>query len=709
MNRLISFFAFSLFSICCFSQAQADLDKSVPVWMEYDTIGNQGVLKWINDANASNYYISEASPSLFLTPIATVDGKINEYPLGPLEKGEKYNYHIRKDFGGRGIITFGREVSVVHQRGRCLVAVDDILVDSLAAELSLMMLDLTMDGWEVDTMHINQSEEVYSVKAKVVEWYDSEYEYSQSLYLLGHIPVPYSGNASHDGHGDHQGAWAADVYYGEINGNWTDVSVNNETPSRAVNKNIPGDGKFDQTTIPTNMEIEVGRVDFHNLPAFQEDEIELTRQYLVKSHDFKLGNKEYPRRALVENNFSGFAEGFGQSGWRNFTTMFGGDSVSIKNYEVELESNKYLFSYACGGGSYTSCSGVGSTQNLWAAKDIQSIFTLNFGSYFGDWDSQNNFLRAALASGDVLSNAWAGRPVWHLYDMSLGKHIGYCAKLSQDASGGFFNPGFSAKSAHIALMGDPTLRLHAMKPADNLLIEFTNGDIHLTWNPSPDGSRGHIIYRKKEDLQWEFIAEVTDGNIFVDPCVSSNTEYTYIVKGVRLEQTGSGSYYNTSLGISTSILSGENPNLLTFYADIDMDGFGDLDSTVVSCTQPSGFVDNDLDCDDTNSEINPDGIEILSNDIDEDCDGEDLTVGIADLKQAKIKVFPNPTSGIIGINVENKVQLMYRMYNVRGEVIRSGELEKSIDISDEVDGMYWLEITSLNASTRFSELVQLIK
>ena len=709
MTKLISFFAFSLCSICAFSQTQVDLDKSVPVWMEYDTTDNQGYLKWIGDANASSYYISKASPTFLLTPIATVDGEINEYAIGPMEIGEKYNYHIRKDFGGRGIITIGREVPVVHHRGRCLLAIDDSLVDSLAAELSLTMSDLAMDGWEVDTMHINQSEEVDSVKSQIVEWYEPEYEFSQALFLLGHIPVPYSGNASHDGHLNHQGAWAADVYYGEVDGIWTDASVNNETPSRAVNRNVPGDGKFDQTTIPTSMEIEVGRVDFHDLPAFEKDEIELTREYLNKNHDFKLGNKEYPRRALIENNFGGFAEGFGQSGWRNFTTMFGGDSVSIKNYEVELETNKYLFSYACGGGSYTSCSGVGSTQNLWAAKEIQSIFTLNFGSYFGDWDSQNNFLRSALASGDVLSNAWAGRPVWQLYDMSLGKHIGYCAKLSQDANGGFFNPGFSAKSAHIALMGDPTLRLHSMKPADNLLAEFTNGDIQLTWNPSPDGSHGHIVYRKTDNLQWEFVAEVTDGNMFADSCVSSNTAYTYMVKGVRLEQTGSGSYFNTSLGITTSILSGENLNLLTFYADSDMDGFGDLDSTTVSCTQPPGFVDNDLDCDDTNSEINPDGIEIPSNDIDEDCDGVDLTVGIADLRELDIIVFPNPTSGIISVKSDNKFNLLYRIYNVRGEVIRSGELERSIDISDEIDGMYWLEITSLDAKTRYSELVQLIK
>lgn len=227
MARLISFFALLLIPFCAFSQAQVDLDRSVPLWMEYDSLNNQAVLKWVGDDNASNYYISEASPTFSLTPIATLDGTVTEFPIGVIETGEKYNFHLRKNILGRGIITLGKEIPVVHHRGRCLVAIDDILVDPLATELSQMIEDITMDGWDVDTMHIAQSEEVNAVKSRIAAWYESEYQYSQSLFLLGHIPVPYSGNLAHDGHGNHQGAWAADVYYGELDGNWTDTNVNN--------------------------------------------------------------------------------------------------------------------------------------------------------------------------------------------------------------------------------------------------------------------------------------------------------------------------------------------------------------------------------------------------------------------------------------------------------------------------------------------------
>lgn len=57
-----------------------------------------------------------------------------------------------------------------------------------------------------------------------------------------------------------------------------------------------------------------------------------------------------------------------------------------------------------------------------------------------------------------------------------------------------------------------------------------------------------------------------------------------------------------------------------FYADADEDGFGDQTQSISSCTQINGFVDNDQDCDDANSDVNPDGTETC-NDVDDDCNG----------------------------------------------------------------------------------------
>ena len=58
-----------------------------------------------------------------------------------------------------------------------------------------------------------------------------------------------------------------------------------------------------------------------------------------------------------------------------------------------------------------------------------------------------------------------------------------------------------------------------------------------------------------------------------------------------------------------------------YFLDNDNDGFGDILNFVVDCEEPSGYVSNPLDCDDTNPLINPDAIEGC-NGIDDNCSGD---------------------------------------------------------------------------------------
>ncbi len=58
----------------------------------------------------------------------------------------------------------------------------------------------------------------------------------------------------------------------------------------------------------------------------------------------------------------------------------------------------------------------------------------------------------------------------------------------------------------------------------------------------------------------------------------------------------------------------------TWYTDSDGDGFGDAGSGTVACTQPSGTVADDSDCDDADGAVNPDATEVC-NGVDDDCDG----------------------------------------------------------------------------------------
>ncbi len=58
----------------------------------------------------------------------------------------------------------------------------------------------------------------------------------------------------------------------------------------------------------------------------------------------------------------------------------------------------------------------------------------------------------------------------------------------------------------------------------------------------------------------------------------------------------------------------------TWYGDGDGDGYGDAATTTSECTQPSGYVDDDSDCDDTDAAIHPAATELCDG-ADNDCDG----------------------------------------------------------------------------------------
>ena len=61
----------------------------------------------------------------------------------------------------------------------------------------------------------------------------------------------------------------------------------------------------------------------------------------------------------------------------------------------------------------------------------------------------------------------------------------------------------------------------------------------------------------------------------------------------------------------------------TWYADSDRDGYGDASSTHDACDQPSGYTDDDSDCDDTDSSVHPGAAETGGDGTDSNCDGID--------------------------------------------------------------------------------------
>ncbi len=79
-----------------------------------------------------------------------------------------------------------------------------------------------------------------------------------------------------------------------------------------------------------------------------------------------------------------------------------------------------------------------------------------------------------------------------------------------------------------------------------------------------------------------------------------------------------------------------------WYADADGDSYGNAPVNVQSCTQPSGYVSNADDCDDSNSAVYP-GASEIPNGLDDDCNGMVDDTIISSVKQ----VFSNGKSGKI--------------------------------------------------------------
>ena len=62
----------------------------------------------------------------------------------------------------------------------------------------------------------------------------------------------------------------------------------------------------------------------------------------------------------------------------------------------------------------------------------------------------------------------------------------------------------------------------------------------------------------------------------------------------------------------------------TFYADTDLDGYGDAELTSLSCERSPGFVAEGTDCNDSDEDINPGVAEVCNDGVDNDCNGDDF-------------------------------------------------------------------------------------
>ena len=302
------------------------------------------------------------------------------------------------------------------------------------------------------------------------------------------------------------------------------------------------------------MELQVGRVDLANLPAFAESETELLRRYLDKNHAYRHKLYSVPSRALIDDRFGAFVnESFAVDGWRNFAPLLTSANIVSGNWISSLQSRSWLWAYGCGLATHTSIPGLVSTTDFSAYK-LNAVFVLLFGSYFGDWNTPDNLLRAPLAgSGTSLASVWSGRPHWHLHPMALGQTIGHSTRMTQNENLlGPYNIGVN--EMHVALMGDPTLRMHPVAmPLKFRAIRGPSNTFLLRWHGPLEPVLGYHIYQYNASTG-------TFRRITTLPLKGTRLGIrgipagsVYMLRAVKLESTPSGTYFNLSQGVCVTL------------------------------------------------------------------------------------------------------------------------------------------------------------
>lgn len=431
-------------------------------------------------------------------------------------------------------------------RGIALLLVDSTKATALAPELDRLENDLADDGWGVARLLVPPTDTPPMVRARIAAYSGAFGPRLRSVLLLGAIPRVFSGFQAYDGHIDHDGAWPADAYYGDVDGNYTDTGSYSVGTPRF---NGPGDGKFDQTDILSALETMVGRVDTEDLPAFAPlTSTDLLRRYLDKNHRYRTGQVSLGKRVWLTNTFGGSVAQFEVYPPAHHASVLAygvGATEGADFLGAMADPSGYAMAFGAGPGGPSSAAGVANTSQF-VTSTVNAGFLGLFGSYFGDYSYSNNLMRAALVGpGSVVATMWFARPNVDTREVAARGTFG-------DMISSMFEDD-SSRTLHLGLLGDPTLRLDPMRPPSAPAVTCKAGKPNLSWTTSPDATLGYRVFRREPgSLSTTPDVRVSGESVagpFVDDSAAPGQSYVYRIVPVRTARNASGTFVDLGPGV----------------------------------------------------------------------------------------------------------------------------------------------------------------
>lgn len=407
---------------------------------------------------------------------------------------------------------------------------------------------------------------------------------AKGIVIVGHVTIPFSGFHGSDGHCDHYGAWVADAWYGHSGAGWTDNNNLRACAAFPFNSNLGPqgggvqDGKFDQILFPspaTEMKRFVGRIDFARLPSFgtgdgpSQAEKNLINAYFAKNRAYRIKATAFGERVMALSTFDFLNYVGSQSGpkewvhnyvydhaFRTASALFGPwfDKVVVGD-PFHQKTDSYLFGFLAGSGNPDLINEnspdhpanhplegnylTHTTAQLAGGWDAKIGFYLLLGSYFGDWNMTDDFMRAAIATpAHGLAAVWIGidsKTRWQFHGLAQGEPLGHAfLRTIKDAI-----PEAGGASTWTSIIGDPTLRSHVVAPPSNL--SYASGT--LSWQSGEPGCQFYVYHSPNMQTPFTYHAGPVSGT-----SASAPSTGVRMVRAVKPVTTGSGTFFNLSQG-----------------------------------------------------------------------------------------------------------------------------------------------------------------